>query len=729
MANKKLENKFIIIDKSDRVSQSSSSRVRVYEDEVVKQSRERATAIAEIDDAIQSLVSTLESATGGRTVTQMMNMGKAVNAIGSVTKAALMKDVAGGIKAIGEAGDGLAAIADTFLSLAIRIDEVGVKTARTTGYTDAYKKEIFEIAVAAGEANNVFSGLALTLEEVGEIQSTLNNTFKLFPTLTKSARNEAVRFAAEFNRLGVEVGQTGQTFDLLTKGMGILPQNVSEVTSEFYKFSQQTGQALSDVVSNFNQLGPQLARYGDQAREVFKDLSAEARMTGLDVEKAFTIANMADTFEGAADLAGKLNAQLGLRLTSTELLRAEEAERLQIIRDEFMMRRNFDDLNRRERQAIAEIFGTGVDEARKLLTDPTALEAFQKQSLAQEEAARMQTAQMEKFNAALESFLISMTGAIDIATGFINFLGSATGGTAAFGVGILAAIKGGPAMLSALLKRKGMPKMPLGKDITYHAEGSKQLDTGILRGGPNGFFQPMIPNDYTVTTPGGDVFAGTELFGPNSAEAIENMQSSMRQSMAPSTTKGATFGSIASIFARTPLGGAIAAIGDLGITAAEGGDMKGSLARTIGMAIGGVLGTAIPIPGVGTGLGMYLGRMAGDALVGSAAEDAIVRDGKVTKAKAGSYTVTGPGMRPFSMPAAQSGASSSASMTAASGAGAKEVADAVYKAVIEANKASDQNRKAPTFVAQMNGREMARFMDKRERNRLDTLDPSARGVG
>ena len=55
---------------------------------------------------------------------------------------------------------------------------------------------------------------------------------------------------------------------------------------------------------------------------MFEKLSKEARKLGISVKDAFDISEKFDTFEGAADLAGKLNAQIGLQLNSVELMTA-----------------------------------------------------------------------------------------------------------------------------------------------------------------------------------------------------------------------------------------------------------------------------------------------------------------------------------------------------------------------------------------------------------------------
>ena len=620
-----------------------------------------AESINQTTDALANLVSVLEKATGSSTVRNLSGIGAG---LADIAKAGA--DLKGG-DLIGGITGGLGALVDigssattAFLDLAIKIDEVGVAMARTTGYTNEYNEQVKQMAIATSETDQALFGLAITLEEGGKAFSAMNNQMKIFPTLTKSAQTALATTALQFDRLGVSMDDTAKAYDLLTKGFGMGTQDINGQMKDFYAFSQQTGQPLQEVVGDLNALGPNLARYGTQAKRVFKELSKEARLAGVSAQEAFQVANMADTFEGAADLSGKLNAQLGLRLTSTELLRAEEGERLQIIRDEFMMRRNFDDLGRREQQAIAEIMQVNADTARKLLTGQMDVAQLQKQRLTTEEAAKKQTEAMKKFDAALQGFMLSMTPVLKAVTDLLNMMGSVGGGSAMTILGGLMAGKGAGKVLK-LLKP--------GKDVTYHAEGSQRFDTGIVRGGPNGFYQPILPGDYTVTTPKGDVIAGTKLFGDTAAP-----EDSMR-------------------------------------------DKKRDIVSFLGTALGGAVGALVPIPGVGPMMGAYLGSMAGDALADALyAEDvAISRDGKMVKQPAGSFSVTGPGMNSFSIPQSQlQGAS--AGVNTGGEIDSKVIADAVYRAVIEGNKNSPPVR----VEGKMDRRGMVRFVDDHMNERLAT---------
>ena len=57
-----------------------------------------------------------------------------------------------------------------------------------------------------------------------------------------------------------------------------------------------------------------MAKFGSDGQKTFKDLARIQKQTGFEMEKILQITNRFDTFEGAAQQAGQLNAALGGKL-------------------------------------------------------------------------------------------------------------------------------------------------------------------------------------------------------------------------------------------------------------------------------------------------------------------------------------------------------------------------------------------------------------------------------
>jgi hypothetical protein len=307
-------------------------------------------------------------------------------------------------------------LTSAIISMAHSLDAAQVALAKTTGYTTALNEDMKNMV---GNTR----GMGIGIAKAGEIVGGLNSQFTLFATLNAETRESMGRTTAMLEKMGVAAADTGAFFDGLTRGMGMSVKAAEQTAKDFDKLSQQLGLPTSQMIKDFGTLQKQLARYGTQGKKVFMDLQKQARGLGMAVQDAFNIAEAFDTFQGAADLAGKLNAQIGLQLNSVQMMTASHADRIKILRQEFDLRgKNFKDMGRRQRQAIAEVLGVDVDMASRLFGDPVKLRKYQKEQKAMAERAEAMTTAMDKFRVALEDVFLALSPVIEGTLAFVRFL-------------------------------------------------------------------------------------------------------------------------------------------------------------------------------------------------------------------------------------------------------------------------------------------------------------------
>ena len=184
-----------------------------------------------------------------------------------------------------------------------------------------------------------------------------------------------------------------------------------------------------------------MAAHGDKMIDVFKGMSAAAKATGIEVSALLQIAGQFDTFEGAAQAAGNLNAILGGDLlNSVELLAATEEERIRMLIQSIQLSgKSWESMNKFERQAIASAAGiTDMAQAGALFNQ--SLSAYDEQvtkadasAISQEKMNEMMKEFMsigDKLKALMMSFAISMgpviTGLKHIADAIITVVGTFT---------------------------------------------------------------------------------------------------------------------------------------------------------------------------------------------------------------------------------------------------------------------------------------------------------------
>jgi hypothetical protein len=120
------------------------------------------------------------------------------------------------------------------------------------------------------------------------------------------------------------------------------------------------GVAPSKMAADFAAAGSHLAKFGKDGVRAFKDLQVASKITGIEVGRLLSITEKFDTFEGAAEQAGKLNAALGGNFVNAmELLTATDpVERFEMIRNSILdTGLAFDDMSYFQRKFFADSMG------------------------------------------------------------------------------------------------------------------------------------------------------------------------------------------------------------------------------------------------------------------------------------------------------------------------------------------------------------------------------------
>ena len=249
--------------------------------------------------------------------------------------------------------------------LLMRYEQLGENFAQSTGLSKDYGVEIQSLTLSMNDQN-------FTMAETNQAYETLAVTAKSFTELGEEGRAMLTEQALQFSRLGVSADTFGAAIDNLNKTFGDTPEEVNKTTEEMSNFARAMGVGPNQMLSDFNAQLPLLARYGkEDGVEMFKELAATAKLAGVEMSDLVGIAKTFDTFEGAAEAAGKLNFMLGgPLLNSVELINANESERIQILKDSVRASgKAFADMDRFEKDLIAQTLNVDVSVAQKLFSD------------------------------------------------------------------------------------------------------------------------------------------------------------------------------------------------------------------------------------------------------------------------------------------------------------------------------------------------------------------------
>ena len=246
----------------------------------------------------------------------------------------------------------------------------------------------YEYSNVISQAGTAFLTYDINAEDAAAATFDLFSSFRDFTTLSESQQASIVATTAIMSKFGVSGQETASNLDVATKALGLNVIEAETLIRDFESIAKSVGKPISEISSDFASAAPKLAFYGTQAVDVFKQLEAQSKSTGLSVDQLIgTFGEQFDTFEGSAQAVGRLNAIMGGPfLNSIDMLNATEDQRLEMVREAIKAQGVlFEDMNKFERLALARAMGTDVETLARSLKELSPFE--QRQIKRQEDLA------------------------------------------------------------------------------------------------------------------------------------------------------------------------------------------------------------------------------------------------------------------------------------------------------------------------------------------------------
>lgn len=286
---------------------------------------------------------------------------------------------------------------------------------KTTGVAGEYDSMLRDLG-----RDNLSLGIN-TQDAVASVAA-LRDTFSEFTNFTKETQKVLALEVATMEKFGVSVQDTAQLLQTLNKQMGLNVTESLTAQREIAATAIAIGEAPAKAISQFARVIPQLSAHGKDGVRVFRDLQTVAKATGLALEKLIGFTENFNTFEGAAQAVGSLNAVLGGPfLDSMELIMTTDpTERIKLMRgavDNAGL--SFENMEYYQRKAIASAMGlSDVSELAGILSgnidelaQATTEDALSKEKMA--EMAKKAQSVMEKLNNLMMSFSVSIGWVLD----------------------------------------------------------------------------------------------------------------------------------------------------------------------------------------------------------------------------------------------------------------------------------------------------------------------------
>lgn len=222
--------------------------------------------------------------------------------------------------------------ATTFLQklqeLTISVFDFATSLQRNLGVSESFSRNM----IGAFEASRRFG---IGIADIEKATSSLFTTFTNFTFESASTQRELALIGSilEKNKYPIDAFSGG--IQTLTKTLGISSLQAAQTQADLLQFGMNIGVTPETMSKQFGQATESIAKLGDTGVRSFQRLAVAAKVTGMEVSRILAITDQFDTFEGAAQATGKLNAALGGNFVNAMdmMMATDPAERFGMIRD------------------------------------------------------------------------------------------------------------------------------------------------------------------------------------------------------------------------------------------------------------------------------------------------------------------------------------------------------------------------------------------------------------
>jgi len=257
-----------------------------------------------------------------------------------------------------------AVIAGAFIAATTRmiteLDEASAMVARLTGNSR-------EMIGVLEQSNTHMMSMGGSVRDAAEGFISLYTQVASFSKIAN--KTDIIGFTKTMENLGVSTDDTARMFDHLVSSLQMSFVEAKNVSVRLVKVAKSLELPVEKMVQGFIDAQPKLAAYGRKAVEVFEEVAAAAKATSLTTQELLGIVDQFDTFDGAAEAAGRLSAALGgSYLNATEAMLATEGERIKMIQEAMRLSGlEYENMNKFERMNIGAAIGiTDISELNKL---------------------------------------------------------------------------------------------------------------------------------------------------------------------------------------------------------------------------------------------------------------------------------------------------------------------------------------------------------------------------
>lgn len=326
------------------------------------------------------------------------------------------------------------------INLAKAQDTATAALSQATGAGDKYDKQIQDVYMS----NRRFGA---SFDDAKNSISSMYEQVPKFDDFSQGTRDGLLETSILLDKLGISTENTAKQVGFLTTTFGMSGDKAGELVKELVNNSE-AGKTLKQRMADLIQNSGKLAVYSiPKLKEVFIGLSAASKNLQIDMSRLIDITEQFDTFDDAAEMAGKFNALMGSNFIDPSVLinLTDMNDRLAYLAEQTRATGvSFQEMEYYEKKALAKTMGITVEELGKIWGKTRSeLMAYNEEQETMEKRAKDAVDVQKKWNSVQETFAIAMGPAIDLLAQasewylqLDNDLQKVIGGFSALGIGV-----------------------------------------------------------------------------------------------------------------------------------------------------------------------------------------------------------------------------------------------------------------------------------------------------
>ena len=255
------------------------------------------------------------------------------------------------------------ALVGATIKLSTELVSLNAQFNKATGQSRAFNLQMQSAAMRSASLGVSAADTAANMTDL-----TLNMTD--FTSETEATQNQLIDTVGVLGALGVSAQTTTKNLQFMTTSLAMSAQEAEAATRQLFTAAQELKVGPGEMADEFAAASPKLAKFGKQSVETFIDLKEVAKATGIELQTLLGITEQFDTFEGAAERVGQLNAMLGGPFLNTidMVSVTDPAERMLMLRDAVADAGvAFEDMGYYQKQALAAAAGVEVSDLGALM--------------------------------------------------------------------------------------------------------------------------------------------------------------------------------------------------------------------------------------------------------------------------------------------------------------------------------------------------------------------------